>query len=181
MDITEFQTLGMRNAVTGAIAGSKTITYPVKPAFNETISPLLSNLDKANMKANLEIFTGFYTRYYRSDNGRKSSEWLLNRIKESADGFENLEVKPFKHSWQQSSIIAHIPGKTSKTVVIGAHQDSTNLFLPSLLGAPGADDDGSGTVTILETFRVLAKHLKETGEKLEQTIEFHWYSAEEGG
>jgi leucyl aminopeptidase len=96
-----------------------------------------------------------------------------------AAGFPALELAPFPHSWQQSSIIARIPGKTEKTVVIGAHQDSINLFLPSLLGAPGADDDGSGTVTILEAFRVLVEHLKKTGEVLEQTVEFHWYSAEE--
>uniref|UniRef100_A0A8H8CL36 Peptide hydrolase n=1 Tax=Psilocybe cubensis TaxID=181762 RepID=A0A8H8CL36_PSICU len=60
-------------------------------------------------------------------------------------------------------------------VVIGAHQDSTNLwpFLP----APGADDDGSGTVTILESYRALiAADFRPT-----RTIEFHWYSAEEGG
>lgn len=46
-------------------------------------------------------------------------------------------------------------------------------FLP----APGADDDGSGTVTILEAYRALlaAEYLPET------PVEFHWYSAEEGG
>lgn len=38
---------------------------------------------------------------------------------------------------------------------IGAHQDSVNLLLPMFLRSPGADDDGSGTVTILEAFRVL--------------------------
>lgn len=66
-------------------------------------------------------------------------------------------------------------------MVIGAHLDSINLFFPSLLAAPGADDDGSGTVTILEAFRVLIEYLKETKTQLEQTLEFHWYSAEEGG
>jgi leucyl aminopeptidase len=106
---------------------------------------------------------------------------LLNRINETANGFEKLELTPFKHPWAQSSIIARIPGKSERTVVIGAHQDSINLFLPSLLAAPGADDDGSGTVTTLEAFRVLVEHLKSSGEVLEQTVEFHWYSAEEGG
>src|SRR5690606_15141813 len=82
--------------------------------------------------------------------------------------------------WQQSSLIARIPGRTNKTVVIGAHQDSINLFLPSFLAAPGADDDGSGTVTILESFRAITNSdLMKDG--LENTLEFHWYSAEEGG
>jgi leucyl aminopeptidase len=43
--------------------------------------------------------------------------------------------------------------------------------------SPGADDDGSGTVTILEAFRVLAS----VGYAPGRTVEFHWYAAEEGG
>lgn len=66
-------------------------------------------------------------------------------------------------------------------MVIGAHQDSINLWLPSILAAPGADDDGSGTVTILEAFRVLLISDAVKQGKLENTVEFHWYSAEEGG
>ncbi|KAF7313643.1 Peptide hydrolase [Mycena chlorophos] len=47
------------------------------------------------------------------------------------------------------------------------------FFLP----APGADDDGSGSVTILESYRgLLAADFHP-----ERAVEFHWYSAEEGG
>lgn len=81
----------------------------------------------------------------------------------------------------QNSIIATLPGKSDKTVVIGAHQDSINLFLPSILAAPGADDDGSGTVTILEALRVILQDKGIAQGKAENTLEFHWYSAEEGG
>jgi hypothetical protein len=43
--------------------------------------------------------------------------------------------------------------------------------------APGADDDGSGTTTILEVYRaLLAANFTPTS-----TVEFHWYAAEEGG
>jgi len=46
-------------------------------------------------------------------------------------------------------------------------------FLP----APGADDDGSGSVSILEAFRgLIAADFHPV-----RTVEFHWYSAEEGG
>jgi bacterial leucyl aminopeptidase len=90
-------------------------------------------------------------------------------------------VEAFKHPWGQNSIIAHIPtsstsSKTDPITIISAHQDSTNSF--PFLPAPGADDDGSGTTSILEAFRVLA----ESGfEPTEGGVEFHWYSAEEGG
>jgi len=96
-------------------------------------------------------------------------------------GAVNASVKAFPHPWGQSSIIATIPGRSNKTVVIGAHQDSINLFLPSILAAPGADDDGSGTVTILEALRVLLKADGILNGSAPNTVEFHWYSAEEGG
>jgi leucyl aminopeptidase len=43
-------------------------------------------------------------------------------------------------------------------------------FLP----APGADDDGSGTVSILESYRALLA----ADFRPAKTVEFHWYSAE---
>ncbi|KAM0448777.1 hypothetical protein ACHAO4_008250 [Trichoderma viride] len=43
--------------------------------------------------------------------------------------------------------------------------------------SPGADDNGSGSVTILEALRVIA--LSDFTPK--NTVEFHWYSGEEGG
>ena len=51
-------------------------------------------------------------------------------------------------------------------------------YLFPLLPAPGADDDGSGTVAILEALRVLARsgYTPRGG-----AVEFHWYAAEEGG
>lgn len=38
----------------------------------------------------------------------------------------------------------------------------------------GADDDGSGTVTILESYRALIA----SSFKPQRPVEFHWYSAE---
>lgn len=55
------------------------------------------------------------------------------------------------------------------------------MFLPSILAAPGADDDGSGTVTILEAMRVLLQSEDIARGNASNTVEFHWYSAEEGG
>lgn len=95
--------------------------------------------------------------------------------------------------------------KTSDSIVIlGAHQDSTNM-LP-FLGAPGADDDGSGTTTLVEVsvwaeragaveghsagqvadvfsrciqaFAVLVNH---TFVPSTHPVEFQFASAEEGG
>jgi leucyl aminopeptidase len=135
------------------------------------------------MRKHLETFTSFHTRYYKSHYGAESSAWLLSQVNKTLvdAGALNASVAPFPHPWGQSSIIATIPGKSNKTIVIGAHQDSINLFLPSILAAPGADDDGSGTVTILEALRVLLQSEAIRNGSAENTVEFHWYSAEEGG
>lgn len=183
MDITDTADLG-----TLLLSGKSTKTrvqYPESLANNETISPMLKDLSKKNMEKHLERFTAFHTRYYKSTYGAQSSAWLLKKVNETIHGSEAVKhgsfVKAFEHPWGQSSIIATIPGKSNKTIVIGAHQDSINLFFPSFLAAPGADDDGSGTVTILEALRVLLKSEAIASGNASNTIEFQWYSAEEGG
>lgn len=62
-----------------------------------------------------------------------------------------------------------------KTVIVGAHYDSTGGS--STARGPGADDDGSGIVNILEALRVLAT----SGFAPKNTLEFHFYAGEEGG
>jgi leucyl aminopeptidase len=178
-DITHTPNLGSLNSK----LKTQTVTFPSKTAHNETLQPLLKKLEKKNMRKHLEKFTSFHTRYYKSSSGVESSAWLLAQVNSTLSdaGASNASVKAFPHPWGQSSIIATIPGKSNRTVVIGAHQDSINLFFPSLLAAPGADDDGSGTVTILEALRVLLKSEEILKGKAENTVEFHWYSAEEGG
>jgi bacterial leucyl aminopeptidase len=183
MDITETQQLG--SILRTSAESSRTVTYPSKTSYNSTVRPMLEKLEKKNMRTHLETFTAFHTRYYKSSYGAQSSAWLLKQVTETLEAAGALEygatAKPFPHSWGQASVIATIPGKSEKTVVIGAHQDSINLFLPSLLSAPGADDDGSGTVTILEALRVLLTSDEIVAGNATNTIEFQWYSAEEGG
>ncbi|KAF2149950.1 Zn-dependent exopeptidase [Myriangium duriaei CBS 260.36] len=178
-DKTEYPDFG------ATVKSVATVEFPEKTAYNSSIQPLLGKLEKKNMRKHLEKFTSFHTRYYKSDSGAQSSKWLLEQVNQTLAEAGALKsgasVKPFAHSWGQNSIIATLPGKTDKTVIIGAHQDSINLFFPSLFAAPGADDDGSGTVTILEALRVLLEDDKIVQGKQENTIEFHWYSAEEGG
>lgn len=43
------------------------------------------------------------------------------------------------------------------------------------------DDDGSGSITILEAFRVLLTDSRIASGQAANTIEFHWYAGEEAG
>ncbi|KAG8902256.1 Leucine aminopeptidase 1 [Tulasnella sp. 408] len=157
---------------------------PVWISELEKVKEVIKGLSTKGPKENLQKFTSFRTRYYRSDTGRESQLWLLSKIQEvtaknASPAIKQLiSINEFPHSWGQNSILVKIAG-SNKTeeggVIISAHQDSTNMwpFLP----APGADDDGSGTVTILEAYRGLIS----SNFTPKEDVWFHWYSAEEGG
>ncbi|PRQ74512.1 hypothetical protein AAT19DRAFT_14865 [Rhodotorula toruloides] len=167
------------------IAVAEKQSFPSKLSYNtKALQSLFDDLSTSEMRRFLQSFTGFRTRYYRSDTGKQSQQFLLGQIKQVAKSNKDLKIKvsEFQHSWGQNSIIARFEPSTSahnvsdSVVIIGAHQDSTNL-LP-FLAAPGADDDASGTTSILSAF----KSLVHAGfQPSQHPVEFHWYSAEEGG
>ncbi|TRM68282.1 hypothetical protein BD626DRAFT_481287 [Schizophyllum amplum] len=177
-DVTE---TGDLHAYAGNLQRER-LAFP-KPNATDLVVPIIKTLSTDGPKANLAKFTSFRTRYYRSDTGKQSQQWLLSRISEITKEYAPASLRDlitfteFPHSWGQNSIIVRIEGSTTpdEVVIVSAHQDSTNMwpFLP----APGADDDGSGTVTVLEAYRGLIA----AGFQPDRTVEFHWYSAEEGG
>jgi aminopeptidase YwaD len=64
--------------------------------------------------------------------------------------------------------VPQTPGRTRPVVMVSAHYDS-------VIGAPGANDDGSGTVLCLELARVLAKL------RTEADVRFALWGSEEQG
>ncbi|KAI0692657.1 hypothetical protein BC835DRAFT_1356394 [Cytidiella melzeri] len=176
-DVTDTPDLGSTAHLRAAVT-----SYP-SPNSTDLVKSVIKKLSTDGPKANLKEFTSFRTRYYRSDTGRQSQLWLLSKIAEITKEYapkslqDKISITEFPHSWGQNSIIARINGTSSddSTIIISAHQDSTNMwpFLP----APGADDDGSGSVTILESYRALIA----SNFQPERPVEFHWYAAEEGG
>lgn len=178
MDVTDNQNLGKINALEARPLSS---AFP-KPSQQSEVKNIIGNLTTEYMKSNLAEFTSFHNRYYKSEYGASSAKWLYTQVTNLIDAAETdyVSARKFKHTWGQHSVIARIEPagyKGDETVIIGAHQDSANIFLPQILAAPGADDDGSGSVTILEAFRALLA----TKFEPKIPVEFHWYSAEEGG
>ncbi|KAF4448398.1 hypothetical protein F53441_8206 [Fusarium austroafricanum] len=159
-------------------------SFPGAVAQTTAVKALIPKLSQTNMKSTLTEFTKFQNRYYKSTYGQQSAEWLFGQIQSviTASGAKNVKVAKFAHSaFRQPSIIATITGKSAATIVVGAHQDSVNSRSPDTGRSPGADDDGTGTVTILEAFRVLLSDSKVSSGQAPNTIEFHWYAGEEGG
>ncbi|KAF7369717.1 Peptide hydrolase [Mycena venus] len=224
-DITDTQDLG-----TVPRLQVKASEFP-PPNATEKVKTILKKLSTEGPRKNLEHFSSFKTRHYRSDTGKQSQRWLKTRITEASfpTGFPTSLISPYPdnvrmgvkipskphlyfrilpqlgselHSsrflycsgekltlrvdYQNQRVVHHRRQRCHYWGSSGQHVNPTPLndlpvsthvpvrnmwpFLP----APGADDDGSGTVTILETYRALL-----AGDfHPERSIEFHWYSAE---
>lgn len=157
---------------------------PSEVTQQETAKSIMQLANTDLMKSTLKTLTEFPTRYYLTATGVKSSNWLYQHVQnitaEYRDDQIQVTVRQFNHSnWQQKSLIARIEGSDSpdQVVILGAHQDSVNWRQGWNNTAPGADDDGSGSVTILETF----KSLLSAKYHPKKSVEFHWYSGEEAG
>lgn len=159
--------------------------YPESLTNGDVMQELVSFIEEDELYHNLAKLTSFYTRYYKSEFGFKSAQWLSSKIHDIMDELP-IDVYSIEHhdhkDWKQFSIIVKVNGvETAESIiVIGSHHDSMNLIFPSWMASPGADDDGSGTVTVLESLRVYIDLVKK-GYQPQNTVEFHFYSAEEGG
>lgn len=153
-------------------------TFPA-PSHRAALAPILSAVSISNMQTYLSSLTAFNNRYYKSTTGSQASTYILNTVKSIINNRSDITAAFFTHSWAQPSIIVKIPGTkaSSPTTIIGAHMDSINLSNPTAGRAPGADDDGTGTVNLIEGLRVLVA----AGFKPSTPVEFHWYSGEEVG
>lgn len=81
------------------------------------------------------------------------------------------------------NVVAIIPGTDPKLkdefVAIGAHYDHVGIGSPDATGDTiynGADDDGSGTVAMLEIARAIA-----SGNRTKRSVLFVWHTGEEKG
>ncbi|KAF5344021.1 hypothetical protein D9758_012893 [Tetrapyrgos nigripes] len=154
------------------------VNYPA-PSHQSEVNAFIETLSTSNMQSNLGQLTSFNNRYYRASTGRQASQFILDTVSAITKGHTNITAKAFAHSWTQFSIVARIPGSqaNSPVTIIGGHMDSINLRNPTSGRAPGADDNGSGSVNIIEIFRALV----EGGFTPSTPVEFHWYSGEEAG
>ncbi|KAF9913485.1 hypothetical protein BX616_009962 [Lobosporangium transversale] len=180
MDITDHQQAENVNAL--AVLQKKPL--PTTVSQQSTFARYVGKLKIENMESVLVPFTKFHNRYYEVQTGLASAKWLQRRISNiisKTSKKSKASVRRFKHSFIQFSIIARIEGTDphlkDAPIILGAHLDSINSNNPIHGRAPGADDDGSGTVVILEVFRALLNG----GFKPVRPIEFHWYAGEEGG
>ena len=118
-----------------------------------------------------------------SRGGERAQRYLLHRIR--GLGLDSLGsmVKPFDAGRQGDAVVkgANVVALVKGTVdpanhlVVTAHYDHEGVRRGEIYN--GADDNASGSATLLE----LAAALAARPERPRRTLAFHWYGAEESG
>lgn len=143
------------------------------------VSARMAEAEEIRIRKMIQKLSSFKNRYFESQTGLESQEYIFNEWKKIGSGRSDIEVTKFKHSsWPQDSIVAVMKGASEEKIIIGGHADSVaGWWNRSGARAPGADDNASGIATITETFRVLV----ESGYRPQKTLVFAAYAAEEVG
>jgi len=176
MDITDIKLTP--NDLSAQVKSVLPTAYPNGPTHQTIVNGLIPLLSKDKMREYTDKLSAYHTRYYTTTTGKESAEWIYREMTTQKGSRTDITVKYFPHSWLQPSVIARIQGSgpnANEVVIIGAHEDSINGGATKR--APGADDDASGTCTVMELFRVLST----SGFKPDRSLEFHTYAAEEVG
>jgi len=162
---------------------SQAFFIPVIPKelkYHDLVNKLAVDVNGDEIWATITALSAYFTRYYTTTTGVQAAQYLKSRYDSYAKqaGRTDISTLLFTHAFAQPSIIAVIQGNgpnKDEVVIIGGHIDS--IYQGSTGRSPGADDDASGSSTVLEVFRVLVQN----GFKPSRTVEFHGYAAEEVG
>jgi len=172
MDITDHQSIKPAER-------KAELAYPTQPMQKEKVNELKTFVSAERLRHYNDMLSVFFNRYYTSETGVQAARKIHEEYTRLSQGNTNVEIVAVNHArFPQTSVIARIKGEgplANELVIIGAHLDSTAGGATRL--SPGADDDASGTCTLLELFRILMS----IGWKPARTVEFHSYAGEEAG
>lgn len=146
--------------------------------YEKEVNALLNTFNPQNMWQDLTTLTNFRDRYADSETGVAAAMWFKDQIEQIAKNSGHDDVTVYTVAtgtdFKQPSVVVKIGNQNIPGIVIGGHMDTLQAMnFPK----PGADDDGSGAVTVLETARVLLN----SGLHFKKPIYIVWYSAEEEG
>ena len=117
------------------------------------------------------------SRYSRSTNGRRSEQYVFEQLQ--AMGYEpeyHSYTTAFGSTWR--NIITEIPGQVDpdRLILVVGHLDSISYPTSNApANAPGADDNGTGSASLL----AMAELLRE--QPFNYTLRFVWFTGEEMG
>lgn len=175
------------------------ITFAQQPRIFDKIQSLTSQVSTDRLKADIDKLVSFHNRNTFSDTVSNTKgvgaarRWLYNefqKINQETGGNMKVYYDYFYHklsaryrnsigldSIKLANVVAILPGTSSERILhFNGHYDSRTRSGTDIESfAPGANDDGSGTVALLEMARILGK------EKFKNTIMLAAVVGEEQG
>jgi len=164
----------------------------VRPAvFNATrfyrteadphIEEFISRIDGDEIYDTVVRLAAYNSRNSQSPDTINAANWLRSHIEDL--GCENAQLINFRAGWAPN-VLCEISGTDSNApaVVVGAHYDSRgpNVNSPTQR-APGADDNASGSASILEILRVATTLIRDEGFSFQTKLIFVFFAGEEQG
>jgi len=155
----------------------KNIDVEIRGLGIEEIEPLLQDIASQVKRESLESYTqrlqDFKTRYSYTDSCEAAGNWIFQKFQEFGIPVEFFDYTYQGNNWK--NVVATIEGTEYPQqifVLCGHYDDISEIPWDS---APGADDNASGAVVVLEVARVLSQYY------FDATLKFICFSGEEQG
>lgn len=151
---------------------------------SELVADWFSRVEEPRIRQTIHhLSTAWNNRYYLSNHGRDSAEWIHDTWLALGNGRSDVSAELFTacgNCGNQPSVILTVQGNelAHEVVVLGGHLDSiSSTGWGDNMIAPGADDDASGIAVLTEIIRISLAD----GWRPKRTIKFMGYAAEEVG
>lgn len=144
--------------------------------LGEYVGSLAQQANQSRLMAWLTELVAYPTRHTLSSHNVDAAHWLRRQFK--ALGYSDVVLEPFQiQGTTRYNVVCTKVGATqpAKVLVLGAHYDSRSAISDPAQPAPGAVDNGTGTVALLEVARALRD------VDTAWTIRFVAFSGEEQG
>ncbi|GLB34075.1 putative peptidase family M28 [Lyophyllum shimeji] len=150
-----------------------------KLKFDPVIASIVGNISISQMRNDIRFLTGedgksgIVSRHSFAPGALTAASWLKTRFEETG---ATCKLKPFLPGFAPN-VVCRYAGvvNTTSTVLFSAHYDSRGSF--GSTRAPGANDDGSGTVALLS----IARTIRRKGIKFYSNVELVAFAGEEQG
>jgi hypothetical protein len=177
------------------------------PDTDTRISKLVASISESRMEQLLRTLAGFGTRNTLSDTTSPTRgigaarQWIFDELRRTNPRlqvtFDTHQIPKGRsdritRDVELRNIVAILPGRSPRRIYVSGHYDTWNIGPQGQAGlntasgtltpndnldAPGANDDGSGTVLVMELARVFA----ESGIDFDATLVFTAVAGEEQG
>jgi hypothetical protein len=150
---------------------------PKARLYDPGIDSLLSLVSEDSLYTWDLRLQNFQTRYSYTDSIHAARQWIFDKF--VSFGIDSVWFHHYYWDSHQYNVVATVVGtaQPDKVIVVGGHYDSVVYGggTDPYTWAPGADDNGSGTVATLEMARIIAEN------PLPVTVMFVPFAQEEQG